>query len=119
MTKLDQDEYIEVIKKVPLHERQAWVQYDSECFKCGSEFECDCILKRHFKRNHPELVLKQWNIICPFCLWRFESKCSLLKHIFMEHEEKKHLAEEALRERGHHDNFFNFHTVENFCVNCD
>ena len=118
MTKLDEDGYIKVIKRVPLHERQAWVQYDSECFKCGVEFKCNCRIRYHFKKTHPELVLKQWNIICPFCLENFRSKCSLLKHVFMEHEERKELAEEALRERGHTEDFYNFYTVENFCVSC-
>ena len=119
LTKLDGDEYINVITKISLPEREWRMMVENNCFGCHEHFDCECRLRRHFRNHHQETLLKQWNIICPFCLSRWSNKCALLKHIFMEHKERKHLAKEALRERGHCEKYYDFHTVENYCPSCD
>ena len=121
LTKLDEDEYIEVIKMVPLHERKWRVTCDSQCSICDQVFDCSCRLRRHFENyHHQERKLGQWNYICPFCLCRLTDKCTLLQHIYSEHKERqKHLAGEALRERGHFEEHYKFNFVGTYCPSCD
>ena len=114
LTKLDGDEYINLIMKIPFPEREWRVTGENQCFSCPEVFDCECRLKRHFRNYHQETLLKQWNIICPFCLRRWSNKCTLLMHIFMEHEERKRLAEEALRERGHFEEYYIYKLLFSF-----
>ena len=112
------NEILKLIKMVPLSERRRWVRLESTCSECDQEFDCCCKLERHMKKQHKKIELKQMDALCPFCLEIFDSRCCVLMHIFMVHEEKRTHALEALKERGHVDQYYTFITVSNGCPKC-
>lgn len=121
LTQTDTDEILELIQSVPLVQRQDWVAHEYMCQICEENQTCSCRLEYHQRTHHREYfnfqAIRMKNS-CPFCVKRFTNKCSLLKRIFMEHNDQEFLAMEALKERQHFDEYYAFKIISNTCSIC-